>query len=75
MKPTTKTSGSIKHFFGKILFSLQVITICSALPVLYCVGVSHNVKESNKSIIVKTNKGKVSIELQGINYKAVNDKP
>ena len=75
MKLTTKTSGSIKHFFVKILFSLRVITICAALPVLYCVGVSHNVKESSKYSIVKTNKGKVSIELEGTDNKAVNSNP
>ena len=75
MKLITGTPGSIKHFFVKILFSLQVITTCAALPILYCVGVSHNVKQSSKYIIVRTNKGKVSVELEGTGNKAVNNNP
>ena len=61
MKLTTNVS-LIRHLFGKFIFTSQVIILSGALPVLYCVGVSHNAKKSNEFIVVKTNKGKTLIE-------------
>ena len=69
MKLATNSLNSIKHLFGKILFSSQVIVITAGLPVLYCVGVSHNVKLASKVVIIKTNKGKTIMELMGADNK------
>ena len=69
MKLATNSLNSIKHLFGKILFSSQVIVITAGLPVLYCVGVSHNMKAASKMVIIKTNKGKTIIELTGADNK------
>lgn len=69
MKFTTNNLSLIKHLFGKIIFTSQVIILSTALPILYCVGVSHNAKMSNGFIIIKTNKGKTLIE------PAVDNKP
>ena len=71
MKQTTTSLNSIKHIFGKILFSSQLIIISAGLPVLYCVGVSHNVKKSSKVIIIKTNKGKTIMELESADNKTI----
>jgi len=72
MKLATNNLSSLKHLFGKILFSSQLIIISTALPVLYCVGVSHNVKKTNKVIIIKTNKGKTIMELEGSDDKTIH---
>ncbi|MEP6596300.1 MAG: hypothetical protein ABJA71_10155 [Ginsengibacter sp.] len=71
MKLATNNLSSLKHLFGKILFSSQLIIISAGVPVLYCVGVSHNAKRSNKIIIIKTNKGKTIMELEGADNKTI----
>jgi len=46
---------------------MQVVVLSTGIPVLYCVGVTHNVKESSKEIIIKTNKGKTIVEPYRLN--------
>ena len=67
MKPSTNTLSSIKSVFAKIFFSMQVVVLSTGIPVLYCVGVTHNVKDSSKEIIIKTNKGKTIVEPYRLN--------
>jgi len=63
MKPTTNNLSNIRHIFGKIIFTSQIIVLSAALPVLYCVGVSREVSTTSKVIIIKTNKGKTIMKL------------
>jgi hypothetical protein len=65
MKLTTNRLSLMKHLLGKILFSSQLIIVSAALPVLYCVGISHNTNQQGKVTIIRTNKGKTIMQVNG----------
>src|SRR4051812_11205692 len=70
MKTTTNNLSFVKHVLGKILFSSQVIILGASLPTLYYVGITHNEKR-NEITIIKTNKGKTIMQVNGVDSKTV----
>jgi hypothetical protein len=70
MKTTTSNLNFLKHILGKILFSSQVFILGASLPILYYVGITHNEKR-NDITIVKTNKGKTILRVDGMDVKTI----
>jgi len=54
-KKLTNTFGNLA---AKTIFSVQLSAILLALPLLYMVGVSHNLQDNKMQKVIMTNKGK-----------------